>query len=1237
LTLRLPLKGRSRLLLCLLLGSGFASAANDAAGFGTARPSPRPTHVVTWRGGADRLWSNPANWVPPVTPGLRDVARFDERSTDSVMDAASASLVGAIVLESGFSGVIRLGRDVEVPGSVVIAGGVLDQGPYALGAGFFDQTGGRFGGGDRPLVVSGEVRVRGGLLSTPAALMRVRTLDIRRPGVVRMAARGKLEITGDGTPLRGDGLLDTSTNRPTSVEYTGSATTDLTSAAPATALRPSPGTAAPKARFAGARPVLGRGRSPLAFGSAETALSLYPGENQLVSAVLDPAAGMAYFGSTSDMSYPTGPGVIVKVRLSDFTRVAAITLNVGEEPGPAAAIDPTGGFAYFGTDATPGVVVKIRLSDFTRADSLSLGPHEGSLTSAVIDPGGGFAYFTAGTAPGRLIKLRLSDFTRVGALTGAPGENDFNASVIDPSAGILYVGTFTSPGIVVKVRLSDFSRVAGLSLDAGEGYIRCGAIDATAGFAYFGTLTAPGIVIRVRLGDFTRDAALSLGTSEDNLYAAAIDTGGGFLYAASVDYSSWSGAVVKIRLADFSRVSRLDLATGELRLYSALMDAASGFAYFGAGADVGVAGPGVVVKVRLSDFTRQAGLPLDLGEGVLTAAAIDPANGYAYFGTDTDPGIIVKIRLSDFARVGAVTPGGNAAFFRSAVLDPAGGFAYFGTDAQLPPYVPALIVKLRLSDFTVTDTMVLDVGATAGPAVIDVAAGFAYFVEGGQVIKVRLSDFTDTGRLAGPGEPPGVADGSAAIDPAAGYAYFGTSSSIVRLRLSDFSWAGTLSAGPVDPRIHFVSAALDPAAGFGYFGTNGTDATPGTIAKVRLSDFTLAGSLTFDAGERLAPTSVLDPAAGFLYVGLLSQHLDPHGIVPSSLARIRLFDFSRAGTQTLLASDYDLSSGVFDPTSGLAYFGTSAYPGRVLRFDLNATPSATATVGGGAVTCAGTPATVSAYLTGMPPWSVTWSDAVTQSGITSSPVLRGVSPAGTTSYSITSVSDAAGPGVAAGAADVTVNPLPAQPVVQAPASAPAGSTGLTASVAAHGEDRYQWQLAGGTVTSGASSNLVTFSLSDVAGVDTISVVETTPDGCKSPAGSANIVAVPVRALSLWVLPPCRVFDTREETGPAAASPILGAAEDRIFSVLSRCSIPSAALALSVNLTVVSPASAGYLTLHAGDVTPPFPASSLSFSAGRTRANNAIVQLSTDGRSTIGVENNSSDALHFVIDVNGYFR
>src|SRR6266516_5385249 len=54
-------------------------------------------------------------------------------------------------------------------------------------------------------------------------------------------------------------------------------------------------------------------------------LAFNPGETNLASSVIDTAAGFAYFGTD------TSPGVIVRVRLSNFTRVASLDLNAGDD------------------------------------------------------------------------------------------------------------------------------------------------------------------------------------------------------------------------------------------------------------------------------------------------------------------------------------------------------------------------------------------------------------------------------------------------------------------------------------------------------------------------------------------------------------------------------------------------------------------------------------------------------------------------------------------------------------------------------------------------------------------------------------------------------------------------------------------------------------------------------------------------------------------------------------------
>jgi hypothetical protein len=121
----------------------------------------------------------------------------------------------------------------------------------------------------------------------------------------------------------------------------------------------------------------------------------------------------------------------------------------------------------------------------------------------------------------------------------------------------------------------------------------------------------------------------------------------------------------------------------------------------------------------------------------------------------------------------------------------------------------------------------------------------------------------------------------------------------------------------------------------------------------------------------------------------------------------------------------------------------------------------------------------------------------------------------------------------------------------------------------------------------------------------------------------------------WPVIPCRVLDTRVTSGASAAAPMLDAGERRVFAVGGWCGIPSEAVAISGNLTVVGAVAVGDLRVTGGHLTAT-GTSALSIPITRARANNAIVQLSTIGDGTIAVTNDSGGGVHFILDVDGYF-
>jgi hypothetical protein len=225
---------------------------------------------------------------------------------------------------------------------------------------------------------------------------------------------------------------------------------------------------------------------------------------------------------------------------------------------------------------------------------------------------------------------------------------------------------------------------------------------------------------------------------------------------------------------------------------------------------------------------------------------------------------------------------------------------------------------------------------------------------------------------------------------------------------------------------------------------------------------------------------------------------------------------------------------------------------------------------------------------------------------------------------------------APGTTNVVVNAAPATPVITAPAGTVAGTTGLTASVVLHAGSSYSWGITNGTVTAGTGTNQITFTAGTAGTPLTLSVTETNSSGCPSAAGTATVTVSPADLVNVfYTLTPCRVLDTRNPTGPLGAPPLQPGATRTFDPSASTCVIPADAVAISANLTVTNVGALGELVVFPADVLRP-NTSALSFRAGRTRANNAIVSFSKSS-TTFSVFNNSATSVDFILDVNGFFR
>jgi hypothetical protein len=129
--------------------------------------------------------------------------------------------------------------------------------------------------------------------------------------------------------------------------------------------------------------------------------------------------------------------------------------------------------------------------------------------------------------------------------------------------------------------------------------------------------------------------------------------------------------------------------------------------------------------------------------------------------------------------------------------------------------------------------------------------------------------------------------------------------------------------------------------------------------------------------------------------------------------------------------------------------------------------------------------------------------------------------------------------------------------------------------------------------------------------------------------------------AFYTLTPCRLLDTRlpaNQTPPGPyGGPNLFRSSERVLVVTGRCGIPATARAVAVNVTVVAPPGAGFVTLYPGDASPP-PTSSVNFTAGQVRANNAVMMLSSSGSGALALRSGGGSAtVHVVLDVAGYFQ
>ncbi len=127
-------------------------------------------------------------------------------------------------------------------------------------------------------------------------------------------------------------------------------------------------------------------------------------------------------------------------------------------------------------------------------------------------------------------------------------------------------------------------------------------------------------------------------------------------------------------------------------------------------------------------------------------------------------------------------------------------------------------------------------------------------------------------------------------------------------------------------------------------------------------------------------------------------------------------------------------------------------------------------------------------------------------------------------------------------------------------------------------------------------------------------------------------APPASTGKFFALPPCRVLDTRQ------SPPSLLSGVPEVLALRGVCGVPASAVAVAANVTVTGASGSGFVTFYPGNQTPSTVAT-LNWSAGQTRTNNAILQLSTDSQGSLAVRPfvAGGGGAQLIVDVAGYFE
>jgi len=330
----------------------------------------------------------------------------------------------------------------------------------------------------------------------------------------------------------------------------------------------------------------------------------------------------------------------------DMTDLGSITIPAAHADGNAlgpGVIDPQGEYLLIGS-GTSGRIFKVQVKDPSTGnpkvevvESVDI-PSVSNYSVALMDPSGLYAYFGTNTAPARVVRVRVDDLA-FEVLVLEEGNDKLRAGIIDSDGSHVYFGTGTSPGKIVKIQVPVMTHLTTLILQSNEVEVRAAAYNPVHNHAYFALNTTQGIVVRVNLANFTRVEVTTFSYNAGPAHAAVFsDT-----LTPSVYFGLWSapGKVVRFTASPYAEniSGNIVLPDGEFFIRSAVTNTGGQYAYFLTGTT-----SARVIKVDLGSIARVGSLTLDMTNNTAPHIVIDPAGSYLY--TSTGPDSLTRIALS---------------------------------------------------------------------------------------------------------------------------------------------------------------------------------------------------------------------------------------------------------------------------------------------------------------------------------------------------------------------------------------------------------------------------------------------------------------------------------------------------------------------------------------------------------------------------------------------------------------